>query len=40
MGIYLATPNKEKNTVTETSGKMVYAATGMQGNKEKYSISL
>lgn len=31
MGIYLASPKKEKNTVTESSGKYTYVASGMQG---------
>jgi len=31
MGIYLASPKKEKSTVTESSGKYLYAASGMQG---------
>jgi serine/threonine protein phosphatase PrpC len=31
MGIYLATPNKEKNTVQDTYQNMRYAASGMQG---------
>mmetsp|Transcript_24199 Transcript_24199/g.21302 ORF Transcript_24199/g.21302 Transcript_24199/m.21302 type:complete len:89 (+) Transcript_24199:56-322(+) len=31
MGIYLATPNKQKDTVEDSFGQMKYAATGMQG---------
>jgi len=31
MGIYLASPNREKHSVDEASGKMKYAASSMQG---------
>jgi len=31
MGIYLASPNKEKHSVEEQFGKMKYGASGMQG---------
>lgn len=31
MGIYLASPNKEKNTIEESYQNMRYAASGMQG---------
>lgn len=42
MGIYLASPNKEKNTVEDSCGSMRYAASGMQGwrvNMEDAHIS-
>jgi len=42
MGIYLASPNKEKHSVEEQFGKMKYGASGMQGwrvNMEDAHIS-
>lgn len=31
MGIYLASPNKEKNTIEESYQNMKFGASGMQG---------
>ena len=39
MGIYLASPNKEKNSIEEQYGTMRYGASGMQGNMNLESLT-